>query len=52
MIGGASLWVTKDQSKEQLKAVWEFLKYLARPEVAVEWHKGTGYFPTVNTAVL
>lgn len=51
VIGGASLWVTKGQSKDQLKAVWAFLKYLARPEVAVQWHKGTGYFPTVNTAV-
>ena len=51
VIGGASLWVTKGQSKEQLRAVWAFLKYLAQPKVAVEWHKGTGYFPTVNGAV-
>lgn len=51
VIGGASLWVTKDQNEEQLKAVWAFLKYLGRPEVAVQWHKGTGYFPTVNAAV-
>ncbi|HXZ50070.1 MAG TPA: ABC transporter substrate-binding protein [Usitatibacter sp.] len=51
VIGGASLWVTKGQSKEQLRAVWEFFKYLGRPEVAVQWHKGTGYFPSVNSAV-
>ncbi|MBE0623134.1 MAG: ABC transporter substrate-binding protein [Burkholderiales bacterium] len=51
VIGGASLWVTKGQSKEQLRAVWAFLKYLGQPKVAVEWHKGTGYFPTVNSAV-
>ena len=51
VIGGASLWVTKGQSKEQLRAVWALLKYLAQPKVAVEWHKGTGYFPTVNSAV-
>lgn len=50
-VGGASLWVTKGQSKEQVKAVWAFLKYLSRPDVAVQWHKGTGYFPTVNSAV-
>jgi sn-glycerol 3-phosphate transport system substrate-binding protein len=50
-VGGASLWVTKGQSPEQVKAVWAFLKYLGRPEVAVQWHKGTGYFPTVNSAV-
>lgn len=51
VIGGASLWVTKGQSKEQLRAVWAFFKYLGQPKVAVEWHKGTGYFPTVNSAV-
>jgi len=51
VIGGASLWVTKGQSKEQLRAVWEFFKYLGQPKVAVEWHKGTGYFPSVNAAV-
>jgi len=51
VIGGASLWVTKGQSKEQVKAVWAFLKYLGQPEVAVQWHKGTGYFPAVNSAV-
>lgn len=51
VIGGASLWVTKGQSKEQLRAVWAFFKYLGQPKVAVEWHKGTGYFPSVNSAV-
>ena len=51
VIGGGSLWVTKGQSKAQLEAVWEFLKYLAQTRVAVQWHKGTGYFPTVNSAV-
>lgn len=51
VIGGASLWVTKGQSEEELKAVWEFLKFLGRTETAIQWHKGTGYFPTVNSAV-
>jgi sn-glycerol 3-phosphate transport system substrate-binding protein len=51
VIGGASLWVTKGQSKEQLRAVWAFFKYLGRTKVSVEWHKGTGYFPSVNAAV-
>jgi len=51
VIGGGSLWVTKGQSQEELAAVWEFLKFLAREDVAVQWHKGTGYFPTVNNAV-
>jgi len=51
VIGGASLWVTKGQSQEELQAVWEFLKYLAQTNVAIQWHKGTGYFPTVNSAM-
>jgi sn-glycerol 3-phosphate transport system substrate-binding protein len=51
VIGGASLWVTKGQDKAQLKAVWEFLKYLGNTDSAVAWHKGTGYFPSVNSAV-
>ena len=51
VVGGASLWVTKGQSKEELRAVWTFLKYLAQPRLSVEWHKGTGYFPSVNAAV-
>ena len=51
VIGGASLWVTKGQSKEQLRAVWAFLKYLGKTDVSVEWHKGTGYFPSVNAGV-
>jgi sn-glycerol 3-phosphate transport system substrate-binding protein len=51
VIGGASLWVTKGQSKEQLRAVWAFLKYLANTDVSVAWHKGTGYFPSVNAGV-
>ncbi len=51
VIGGGSLWVTKGQSKEELAAVWAFLKFLAKKEIAVKWHKGTGYFPTINAAV-
>ena len=51
VIGGGSLWVTKGQSKEELRAVWEFLKYLGQTHIAIQWHKGTGYFPTMNSAV-
>ncbi|HDL84791.1 MAG TPA: ABC transporter substrate-binding protein [Candidatus Acetothermia bacterium] len=51
VIGGGSLWIRKGQSTKELNAVWEFLKYLAKTDVAIQWHKGTGYFPTVNSAV-
>lgn len=51
VIGGGSLWVPKGQSEEELRAVWAFLKYLGDTDIAIQWHKGTGYFPTVNSAV-
>ncbi|MBN2395165.1 MAG: ABC transporter substrate-binding protein [Candidatus Atribacteria bacterium] len=46
VIGGGSLWVTKGQSNEELRGVWEFFKYLGQVDVAITWHKGTGYFPS------
>lgn len=51
IIGGGSLWVTKGQSEEELRGVWEFLKFLGQKENAIKWHKGTGYFP-VSVAAL
>ncbi|HEU68082.1 MAG TPA: ABC transporter substrate-binding protein [Candidatus Acetothermia bacterium] len=51
VVGGGSLWVRKGQSVEELRAVWEFFKYLSQTEVAIYWHKGTGYFPATNAAL-
>jgi len=51
IIGGGSLWVTKGQSKEELRGVWEFLKYIGQTDIAIEWHKGTGYFPASGAAL-
>ncbi len=41
----------KGHSQEEYDAVWEFYKWLACPDVSVQWHKDTGYFPTSVTAV-
>ncbi|BDG32574.1 ABC transporter substrate-binding protein [Parageobacillus thermoglucosidasius] len=49
IIGGASLWMAKDISEQQQKAAWEFMKYLATPEVQAKWHVKTGYF-AINPA--
>lgn len=49
IIGGASLWMTKDISEKQQKAAWEFMKYLSTPEVQAKWHVETGYF-AINPA--
>ncbi len=51
VIGGATLWVMKGKTQEEYKAVWEFLKFVARPDVSAKWHKDTGYFPTSNTTL-
>lgn len=51
VIGGATLWTMKGHSKEEYDAIWEFYKYLVRPEVTAQWHKDTGYFPSTNSAV-
>ncbi len=51
VIGGASLWVMKGHPKEEYDAVVEFFKYLNKAEVAVQWHKDTGYFPCTNSAL-
>ncbi|MBW2122326.1 MAG: ABC transporter substrate-binding protein, partial [Deltaproteobacteria bacterium] len=51
VIGGATLWTMKGHSQKEYDAVWEFYKYLVRPEVSAQWHKDTGYFPSTNSAV-
>ncbi len=51
VIGGATLWTMKGHSQKEYDAIWEFYKYLVRPEVAAQWHKDTGYFPSTNSAV-
>jgi len=45
IIGGGTLWLTKDHPQEELKAAWEYLKWISMPKQQVTWHKGTGYFP-------
>ncbi len=45
-IGGASLWATKDHAPDELKATWEFLKWLTLTEQQVYWFENTGYLPT------
>jgi len=51
VIGGATLWTMKGHPQKEYEAIWEFYKYLVRPEVTAQWHKDTGYFPATNSAV-
>lgn len=49
VIGGASLWMSKGIAEEDQEAAWEFMKYMATPEVQAQWHLDTGYF-AINPA--
>ncbi|NIR13517.1 MAG: extracellular solute-binding protein, partial [Desulfobacterales bacterium] len=51
VIGGATLWVMKGHPKGDYDAIKEFLKWIIRPEVTMQWHKDTGYFPVTNSAL-
>ncbi|OON39458.1 sn-glycerol-3-phosphate ABC transporter substrate-binding protein [Izhakiella australiensis] len=50
IIGGASLWVMKGKDPATYKGVAEFMKFLAQPEIAAEWHQKTGYLPITTAA--
>ncbi len=43
-IGGASLLIPAGNTPERQQAAWEFIKYLASPEIDGGWSRFTGYF--------
>lgn len=45
IIGGGTLWITKDHPGKELEAAFQFVKWMSEPPQQVRWHKGTGYFP-------
>ena len=51
VVGGASLWITKNHPKAELQAAKEFVLWMVNTENAVRWHKLTGYFPVRKSAV-
>ncbi|MFX3651002.1 MAG: ABC transporter substrate-binding protein [Paenibacillus sp.] len=50
VVGGASLYIMNNKSEAQQQAAWEFIKYLATPEVQANWSVATGYFPITTAA--
>ncbi len=50
IIGGASLWVMGGKKASDYNAVAQFLAFLSRPEVQMEWHTDTGYVPITQAA--
>jgi sn-glycerol 3-phosphate transport system substrate-binding protein len=51
VIGGGSLWVTKDHPDAELKAATELVVYMSQVSQDIEWHQGTGYFALRNTSL-
>jgi sn-glycerol 3-phosphate transport system substrate-binding protein len=51
VIGGGSLWVTKDHPDAELKAATELVVYMSQVSQDIEWHQGTGYFALRTTSL-
>ena len=51
IIGGASLWLIGGHPDKETQAAWEFIKFMASPEMQIKWHTNTGYFPVRKDAV-
>jgi sn-glycerol 3-phosphate transport system substrate-binding protein len=45
LVGGASIWIAAGKGDAETAAAWDFIRYLASPEVQSEWASVTGYVP-------
>jgi len=51
VIGGASFYAPDGLSDDRYEDTGQLLEYMASPEVQVDWHKGTGYYPNNEAAL-
>ncbi|AFZ68568.1 ABC transporter substrate-binding protein [Deinococcus peraridilitoris] len=51
VIGGASLWIAKNISKEQAEGALDFALYMTNTKNMADWHKLTGYYPVRNSSI-
>lgn len=49
-IGGASLWIMKNDDSRVERAVWEFTKFMTSAKEQAFWNTKTGYFPITTAA--
>ena len=45
VVGGASLYISRDKGDAEAAASWDFIKYLVSAEVQSQWAAETGYVP-------
>lgn len=50
-IGGSAVYLFDRANKDSLLGAWDYLKYLATPEVSAKWFMNTGYYP-MNTKAM
>lgn len=51
VIGGASIWVSRDHPQDELEAAVDFALYMTNPENMVSWAELTGYYPVRKSSV-
>ncbi len=51
VIGGGSVWLTKNHPEDELIAARDFILFMTNTENMVSWHKLTGYYPVRNSSV-
>lgn len=51
VIGGGSVWITKDQPKEEQEVARDFVLYMTNTQNMVDWHKVTGYYPVRKSSI-
>ncbi|WP_320128439.1 extracellular solute-binding protein [uncultured Sphaerochaeta sp.] len=51
VIGGGSVWVTKNHTPEELEGARDFILFMTNTKNMVSWHKLTGYYPVRNSSV-
>lgn len=50
-IGGSAVYLFNRGNEDALRGAWDYLKYLATPEVSADWFMKTGYYP-MNTKAM
>lgn len=44
-VGGASLWLSADQTEEEMQVANDFIFFMIETENDITWHQGSGYVP-------
>lgn len=50
-IGGSAVYLFDRANKDAMLGAWDYMKYLATPEVSAQWFMKTGYYP-MNTKAM